>query len=86
MLVGTDQGVHIGVCTVLGRVTLQECLAQGVYRSGHLDLVALHLHGRERVPQRFEHRQIGGTADIAGIGREVKQDDGDFARMVLAAL
>ncbi len=45
----------------------------------HLDAVAGGGHGGERVEERFEHGEIGGRAGIAGIRREVEQDDADLA-------
>ena len=58
---------------------MQYRVAQFVDTLGHVDLVALSLHPCQRVHQRFKDREIGCAANIAGIGRKVEQNNGDFA-------
>ena len=86
MVVGGDQRVDIGVGAVLGRIAMQNSVAQFVDTLGHVDLVALSLHPCQRVHQRFKDREIGRAADIAGIGRKVEQNNGDFALVAGASL
>ena len=85
MVFGADEGVHIGVGTVLRRIAMQDAVLQRLHRFGHVHGIALCLHGLQGVEQGFEHRQKRGCASVAGIGREVEQDHGHAALGTFAA-
>jgi len=85
MVVGGDQRVHVGVGAVLLGVAAQHRLAQGVDAGGHVHRVAAGLHAGQGVEHRLEHRQVGGAADVAGVGREVEDHHRHLARAALAA-
>ena len=77
--------VHVGGGAVLGGVAGDDALAQVVDVARHVDLVALALQRDERTLQRLEHGEVGRGADVAGVGREVEQDDADLALRPLRA-
>ena len=77
--------MHIGVCAVLSGIAVQDRITQIIHTGWHIDLIALHLHGSEGVPQRFKHRQVSGTANVACIGWEVEQHNGHVAVFAFAA-
>ena len=78
-------GMDIGVGTVARGIAFEHAVTQDVHARGHVHAIALLLHGSHGVEDGLEHRQVGGRADIAGIGREVENDDGDFALGAFAA-
>ena len=79
MLVGGNDVVHIGLCTILFGVAVQQTVAQCIHalRQGHV--VALLGQRMQCVVERFKHRQKGGGADTASIGWEVEQHDCQLA-------
>ena len=85
MVVGRNQGVHVGVCTVLRGVAVQQGIAQIVDAFRYIDLVTLRFHGGQGVPQRLKNRQVSRTADVACVGWKVEQHDGHVAVFTLAA-
>ena len=64
---------------------MQHRVAQGIDAVRQVDGVALRLHRRQRVEHRLEDRQVGGAADVAGVGREVEDHDRHLALGPLAA-
>ena len=58
---------------------LHDTLAQVIDVARHGHVVALGLHGEQRAEKRLEDREIGGSAGVAGVGREVEQHDADAA-------
>ncbi len=79
MVGGGDAVGDIGGGAVAGGIAIEDAMAERVDVLRHLDAVAGRGHGGERVEERFEHGEIGGRAGIAGIRREVEQDDADLA-------
>ena len=78
-------GMDIGVGTIARGVALEHAVTQHVHARGHVHAIALLLHGSHGVEEGLEHRQVGGRAHIACIGREVENHDGDFALGAFAA-
>ena len=64
--------VHVGRRAVLRGVAADEALAQRVHTGRQIHRVALVLHRSQGVEERLEHRQVGGGAGVAGVGREVE--------------
>ena len=85
VLLGGNQGVHIGVSAILLGVAVQNAIAQRIHALGQVHAVALGLHLHHGVEQRLEHRQISGSAGVARVGREVKDDHGHLALGSLGA-
>ena len=83
MGVGGDAMGHIGQCAILLRIALEDAVAQRIHALRHIDGVAGGLQCPEGIVQRFEHREIRGGAGIAGIGREIEDDERDLARRAL---
>jgi hypothetical protein len=85
VVVGGDQRMHVGIGAVLRGVAVQHGVAQRVDAGGQVDAVARGCMRGQRVEQRLEHRQVGGGADVAGVGREVEHHHRDLALRALAA-
>ena len=77
--------MHIGVGAVPLAVAVDDAAAQLVDARRHVDRVAFAGQRAQRAEQRFEHREEGGRAGVAGIGREVEQHHGDLALRALGA-
>ena len=79
MVVHRDAGMHVGMGAIALCVAVNDALAQLVHVGRYLDPVAAGLEGLEGIEERVEDREIGSGAGVAGVGREVKQHDGDLA-------
>ena len=79
MVVGAHPGMDVGVGAVAGGIAIDDGLAQHVDGLGHLDAIASGLHLPQGIEQGGEDRQVGGSAGVAGVGREVEQHHGDLA-------
>jgi hypothetical protein len=58
-------------------IAVQDAGAQRVLVGRQVHRVALGLHGAQRGEDGAEHGQVGGGARVAGIGREVEDDEAD---------
>ena len=79
MVAGADPDMDIRHRAIARGIALDDRLAQPIDAVGNRDAVALGPHRQQRPVQRFEHREIGRRAGVAGIGREVEQHDADLA-------
>ncbi len=79
VVVGRDAMGNVGRRAVAGGVALQHPGAQGVHGLRDLDRVAVRLQAEEHAVERLPHRQEGGGAGGAGIGREVEHHHRDPA-------
>ena len=85
MFIGADERVHIGVGAVLRGIAVQQSVAQIIHTGRQFHLVTLNTHRTEGVPQRLKNRQVSCASNIACVGGEVEQHDGDFSVLPLAA-
>ena len=79
MLLGGHAHMHIGESAETLGVAFDDGAAQGVHGGWGLDRIARALHGVQHAIERFEHREIGGGAGVARIGREVEEHHADLA-------
>ena len=79
MLFGGHAHMHIGERAETLGVAFDDGAAQGVHGGGRLHRIARALHGVQHAEERFEHREIGGGAGVARIGREVEEHHADLA-------
>ena len=85
MIVGRNQGMDIGISTMQCSVALKQTDPQVVNAGRHVHGVALRLHRKQGVKQGFKNRQIRCTADIASIGRKVKNNYRHLALRMFSA-
>ena len=71
--------MHIRHRAEARRVADHHAMTQIVDVFRQVDVITLGLHRDQRALKGFEHRKISGRARIAGIGREVENDDADLA-------
>ena len=85
MVFRRNQGVDIRVGAVLHTVAFQNAVLQRFTGFGHVDGIALLLHGLHGVEERLEHRQIGSGARVARVGREIENHHGHAALSAFTA-
>ena len=79
MVVGGDQGVHIGLRAITLGIALDDPLAQRIDAGRHVDPVALALECGQCVVQGLEHTEECRRTGAARIGRKVEQHNADLA-------
>ena len=82
MVVGGNAVHDIGIRAEALGIAVEDACPQFLDRGRDLDVIAIRLHGGQRVEQRLEDREEGGGAHGTGIGREVEQDDRHLARVL----
>ena len=79
MVVDRDLRVNVGVGTKTGSIPSDDAFAQVVGGSRYLDGVAGRFQGDQRALQRFKQGEISRSARVAGVGREIEDDDPELA-------
>jgi hypothetical protein len=79
MLIGGNAMHHIGIRAEAFGITLEDARLQLFNGGRDFDVIAVRLHGGQRVEQRFEHGQEGRGANGPCIGWEVEQHDRNLA-------
>ena len=78
-------GQDIGITAMVLAIAIEQCLANGRGRLGHLDPVAFVAKRLECGKDRFKNREVGGGANTAPIGREVKDHQAHATLLVWGA-